>query len=204
MDLSAIGNMLTGVLDIAVLIIGIIFLGAVAYGVTFFLMQHRKYSQYKIIIWDKDGNEETDEGGIFVDKKTNNKRLFLRKNNVGLSPDNIPYKRQGNKKIIYMLREGLKNFRYIDVRVGEDKININVTEEDVNWAINSYERQKKLFQNSLLMQLAPFLALGFVSLVILIIFIYFFREFKTLKGVAEAFAKAASELAKASAETQVI
>ena len=71
---------------------------------------------------------------------------------------------------------------------------IIITEEDVNWAINSYERQKKIFQSSTLMQYLPFILLAFVSVIILVMFIYFFKDFAVLRDVAIALREASVSL----------
>jgi hypothetical protein len=81
---------------------------------------------------------------------------------------------------------------------------LNVGEEDVNWGVNAYERQKKIFGSNALLQYLPFIALGFVSIVILIMFIYFFKQFSVLKDVALAFESAARTLAQANGGTVVL
>jgi len=191
-DLASAGNT---ALNIAVMIGSILIaIGAMAL-IGFIYIQYKKYNQFNIVIFQRDGfNQLTskfDKGGIFVDSKTKNKRLFLRKHNVGLDPDNVPFiQNQNGKKTVYLLQTGLKNFHYINVNIKEPTITLSVGEEDVNWAINAYEKQKKLFQQSLLMQLLPFIALAFVGIIICIIFIYFFKEFATLKDMAIALKEA--------------
>ena len=99
---------------------------------------------------------------------------------------------------VWLYRTGLKNFQYVDLNITPNPgATITVGEEDVNWAINAYERQKKLFSTTLLMQLMPFIMLAFVSIIILIIFIYFFKEFSTLKDMAVAMGEAAQIIAQA-------
>ena len=187
-------------------IMGLSMIGASFY----FYFKWRKYQQYNCIIWEEDGfgqiTETYDRAGIFVDSKTKNKRFFMRKANVGLTPDRIPYIPGRKKKTVYLLRTGLKNFRFIkpviDMKVGS--LALSVEEEDVNWAINAYERQKKLFTQSLLLQYLPFIALAFVCMIILIIFIYFFKEFGIMKDVAVAFKEATQAFAQAKTGTVVI
>jgi len=176
----------TGAMNLGIIIVIILIGGGFILTLLYFYFKYKKYKEFDCIIWDEGKITEThDKAGIFVDSKTKNKRLFLKKANVGLDPDNIPYKiGAGGKKIIYLLRSGLKNFKYIDIKVNEPNVKINVGEEDVNWAVNAYERQKKMFSTGLLMQLMPFIALAFVSIIILIIFIYFFKDFAVLKDVA--------------------
>lgn len=175
-----------GALDLGIIVGVIIIGGGFVTLMLYFYFKWKKYSEYDCTIWDEGKITETkDTAGVFVDQKTRNKRLFLRKANVGLDPDNVPYKIGKNgKKIVYLLKSGLKNFKYIDIKVNEPTLEINVGEEDVNWAVNAYERQKKMFNQSLLMQLMPFIALAFTAIIILIIFIYFFKDFEVLKDVA--------------------
>jgi hypothetical protein len=202
-DLAAISLSVVNVFFIvSIIAVG----GGILAFLTWYILREMKYN-LKVVWWsssdDKTGG--TDRGGIFVDSKTKNKRFFLKKANVGLEPDNIPYKFIGKHKTVYLLRDGLKNFRYFDINTtGNPEITVNVGEEDVNWAINAYERQKRLFSQTLLMQLMPFIALAFVSIIILIIFIYFFKDFAVLKDVALSLKEGAQELAKAKAGTTVI
>jgi hypothetical protein len=182
--------------------------GIVVAGIVLFL-KWWKYSQFSCRIWEQDGfgqwRETVDRAGIFVDRKTNNKRFFLKKANVGLSADNVPYiSTKGVRKIVYLLRTGLKNFRFIRITPSNPSVFLNVTEEDVNWAVNAYERQKKIFSKDLFLQYLPFMILAFVCIIILVIFIYFFKNFDTLKEVAVAFREAASSIAQANAGTVIV
>lgn len=202
--LGNVGNM---AVNIIILIISVIFIGAMAFAAWYFADKKKRYGQFKCIIWGRDGfgqtTETTDSAGIFVDRKTQNKRFFLKKANVGLDPDNVPYIISGKTKVVYLLKTGLKNFRYIKPKVGEE-FELEVGEEDVNWAVNSYERQKKTFGQNLLLQYLPFISLGFVSIVILIMFIYFFKQFPVLKETALALKEAATAFAQSQSGTVVL
>ena len=204
---EVIGNVGNMALNIFILVIGVLFFVGLALVTWYTLDRYKKYSQFKCIIWGRDGfgqiTETVDAAGIFVDKKTINKRFFLRKANVGLDPDNVPYIICGKRKIVYLLKTGLKNFRYIKPVVGES-FNLSVGEEDVNWAVNSYERQKKTFGTNLLLQYLPFISLGFVSIIILIMFIYFFKQFPVLKETAVALKEAAAAFAQSQSGTVVL
>jgi len=206
-DLSSVG---TGAANIGIIIVvALVALGFVA--AFFYLLSWRKkWQQFKVIVWGKDSfgqvYEEYDRAGIFVDKVTGNKRFFLQKNKLGLNPDNVPYvvDKKG-KKMVYLLKTGLKNFFYLQPRLNTDgKITFQVGEEDVNWAVNAFERQKKLFGENKLLQYMPFIALAFVSIIILIIFIYFFKNFGVLKDVALAFKDSATAFAQSASGTVVL
>lgn len=203
--MAGIGDILGGVgSSVAtfgvIMIVCLLVAGVVGFAI-FAYTKYKKYKQYKMVIWERDafGNVKQyfDDAGVFVDKKTNNKRLFLRRANVGLEADNIPYiDAPKGVRLVYVVRRGLKNFQYIKPTIGADDFDFQVTEEDVNWAVNAYERQKKMFANNLLLQYMPFILLAFISIIILIMFIYFFKDFGVLREVAVAFKDAATAFAQ--------
>ena len=195
-------------LSVALMIIVIMIVGAFLIGVTMVVLWYKKYSQYDVHIFTRDGFGQLamkkDTAGVFVDGKTKNKRLFLRKQKVGLNADTIPYIQLGKRKVIYLLQTGLKNFHFIKVKIDDPHVTLSVGEEDVNWSVNTYERGKKMFSSSLLMQLLPFMLVAFVSIIILVIFIYFFKEFATLKEFAQLMKDTSSNLVQASSGTVII
>jgi hypothetical protein len=83
-------------------------------------------------------------------------------------------------------------------------VKLEVGEEDVNWAVNTYERQKKVFSNNTLMQYLPYISLGVVAIIIMVIFIYFFKDFGVLKEMATELHAAADAIAQAKAGTVVL
>lgn len=204
-DLAGLGN---NVLTFAILTISILIFGGIAIGAYYLYSKWKKYQQFTCVIWERDGfgqmTETYDQAGVFVDLKTKAKRLYLKKNKVSLNPDDIPYLPGKGKKVIYLLRTGLKNFYYIKPNIQTDDINFSVGEEDVNWAINDFERQKKMFDQNALLQYLPFIALAFVSIIIVVIFIYFFKDFAVLRDVAQGLKEAAQALAQAQTGTVVI
>lgn len=201
-----------GVTDVvlkgAIILVSLLLAAGIAGFVTWLILQQKKYKQYKCVIWGMDGFgqvfEEYDNAGIYVDPKTNNKRLFLKKNRVGLNADKIPFIQSGKSKIVYLHKFGLKNFRFLKPRLNDDKMEIDVGEEDVNWALNSYERGKKIFSQDRLLQFMPYIAIAFVSIVILIIFIYLFRKLDTLKEVAQALTEMVKHAKQMTAGTVVL
>ena len=205
----AIQEIANTAMNVALIIFSsLIFIGTLT-GLFFLHKKRKRYKQFKAVIWGYDGfghlEETTDDAGIFVDSKTKNKRLFLRKNNVGLNPDNIPYIQSGKHRIIYLYQYGLKNFKYLKLNIGQkDGVKINVGEEDVNWGINAYERAKKMFNTSMLMQMMPFIMLAFVSLIILVLFIFLFRQMGDLAAFMEAAEKFVGTVSVANGGTAVI
>lgn len=181
-DISSVSS---SILDWLIVFASLALASAIAFAIWKLTGKWKAYKQYKVVIWEKDGfgqwNEVLDKGGVFVDKVTSNKRLFIKKANVGLCADNIPYL-PGFKgsRIVYLLRTGLKNFHFIRINPEFPKVTLQVGEEDVNWAINAYERQKKLGKSSIWDKLIDHLPMIIGSMVILIIFIYFFKNLSSL------------------------
>lgn len=204
-DIATIGS---SALNIVIMIISIIIVGGIMGGATFLIIKYRRYKQFICIIFERDGfgqlHRKIDDAGIFVDGKTKNKRFFMKRMKVGLNADNIPYIQSGTKKIVYLLKTGLKNFRYIKMSIQEPKVLLTVGEEDVNWALNTYERNKVMWKGSMWMQLMPYIAIAFVTIIILIIFIYFFKEFASLKEFAIVMKETAQILLQSQTGTVVL
>lgn len=83
-------------------------------------------------------------------------------------------------------------------------LGFDVGDEDVNWALNTFDGNKKLFAQTVFMQLLPYIALAFVGVIFAIIFIYFFRELSVLKEFGASMQKAAEVLSADRAATTVI
>ena len=199
----AIGAAANNMLTVAMMALILLFVIGLIGGGMYIYFWWKKYQQYNCIIFKEGKFIGKDEAGIFVDRKTKNKRFFLRKNKVGLNPNNVPYfVGDKGKKTVFLQQVGLKNFRYIDISL--EPLNFEVGEEDVNWAIQDFELAKTTFADSLIMKLMPYISLILVSIIIVIIFMYFFKEFSTLKDVAIAFKEAAIALADAQTGTKVI
>lgn len=191
------------ILNAVIVILGIIFfVGVIGIGVWLY-MRWKRFKQFRCVIWERDGfgqvTETYDDAGIFVDGKTKNKRFFMKRANVGLEPDNIPYIPTGKTKVVYLVRFGLKNFKFIKPTIKSEKVEFQVGEEDVNWAINSYDRAKKAFLQTLLGQLLPYMMLAFISIIILIMFIYLFKNLGVFADTAIALKDTATRLGEIAA-----
>lgn len=208
-EISIIQNLGQSAVGLVVLIIAVLILVGIVVAITLMIINARKYKQFNVVIWQRDGFgqfiQKYDEGGIFVDKKTGNKRLFLKNANVGLTADNVPYlPTSKGAKFIYLLQTGLKNFKFLKPNIAGDFINFTVGEEDVNWAINDYEAQKKRFNSSWLQQYLPFIILGFTIMVMLIMFIYIFNKLPLFLDIAKEMKNVAELLAQARTGTTII
>lgn len=206
MDAAQIG------LQIAMIVIGTLVVGMV--GIYIFInVRNKKRFDTTCIIFQKVSNSlviDWDKGGTFVDSKTNNKRFFLAKNKVGLNPDNIPFILDLKViKIVFLHKFGLKNFQYVKINLDQaEQLKISVGEEDVNWGINAYEKQKKIFGGSLLEKLLPYFGILIMGLIIIILVVIVMRDLKeimpVLQATVEALNNAAQAIAQASSGTTVI
>jgi len=169
MDLASITQTVFGVVMIifTVIVVGVI-------GI-FLYMKYKDHKRYEFlcVIFGKDGFGQLtyikDVAGIYVDNKTGNKRFFLKKHNVGLNTDTIPYiKDEKGGKIVFLKQFGLKNFKFINFEdLFKTPGEITVGEEDVNWALNSYERAKKVFGESMLQKLLPYMGIILMGVFVL-------------------------------------
>lgn len=209
MDLGVLAGMGNSAMSLVVLIVAIGIIVAVVVAIVLAILSSKKYKQFIVVIWQKDGfgqfMQKRDEGGIFVDRKTGNKRLFLKNAQVGLDPDNIPYiPTSKGSKYIYLLQTGLKNYRYLKPNIDQSFINFTVGEEDVNWATNSYEAVKKRFSSNWLMQYLPFIILAFTCMIMLIMFIYIFNKLPAIKEIAIEMNNVVKNLAALKSGTTII
>lgn len=208
-EMGIIQNLGQSAVGLVVLIIAVLILVGIVVAITLMILNARKFKQFNVVIWQRDGFgqfiQKHDEGGIFVDKKTGNKRLFLKNANVGLTADNLPYlPTVKGSKYIYLLQTGLKNFKFLKPNISGDFINFTVGEEDVNWAVNDYDALKKRFNSSWLQQYLPFIILGFTIMVMLIMFIYIFNKLPLFLDIAKEMKNVAELLAAAKTGTTII
>ena len=202
--LSGIGS---GFANIGIILVVVLLSLAVLVGLFFLFKTITRYNGFKVVVWEvlESGGIRVnyDKAGIFVMGKTGNKLLYLKKLNVGLNPDNISYLIDSSgKKVIYLLRYGFKNFLFINPNAdNRGEIKFKVGEEDVNWAVNSYEANKKRFSQSLLLQLLPFMVLALVCIIILILMVTLFKNFSVFTNVAESINQATANLATCTIKT---
>ena len=103
----------------AYILIGIL-AGTIVFIITYSIIIWRRYNYLVEIINPFSREPTSTKGGIFIDAKTNQKLFYLRSGlfgkrfNVGLDPDKLPALHKRGKKKIYLVQDGLKNYRYID------------------------------------------------------------------------------------------
>lgn len=183
-DLGAVGS---GALTLALVLSVIVFTGGIIFFIVWIVKKQKQYSGYKIVVYEKDSfgkvHEWYDRGGVFVDPTTNKKLLFLKKGNVGLSCDAIPYvPGPKDQKIVYLFKYGEKNYRFVRLEAPTQKLEFVVGDEDVNWAANSFIKAVKYFNKESFFDKwgAPLLMmLG--MMILAFIFIYFFKKLDALQ-----------------------
>jgi hypothetical protein len=83
-------------------------------------------------------------------------------------------------------------------------LDFGFTHEDVTWGKNEYDRSKKTFQNSLLMQILPYAGLAFLVVAFIVSMYFITNKFDVLSDVASNIKEAAFALREANAGTAVI
>jgi hypothetical protein len=192
--------------------VGIIIIFGILGFIIYWIYKTDKRFDTNVDIFEMDGLGRPkltyDVGGTYVDKKTNAKRFWLKKGKVGLNCDNvpsIPIERGKRKKTVYVLRIGEKNYRFINIRLPKrEDIKIEVGEEDVNWALNSYEREKKRYATSFWEKIAPYATMALTVVFVIVIFAIFVQKFDVLKDIAASLTTAAEAIRQANTGTTVI
>lgn len=201
-------TMAYGAVRIAVIVISCIVVGGIAVAGVYAYMMWKRYQEYRVVIWEKDslGNthEVDDQGAVFPDRKTGNILFHLRKHKTVLSPDDIPFVLKGKTKLVYIVKYGLRDYRFLRPNVTATDVGMVVGEKDINWAVNTYQRVKKVLEGNNLLTYMPFILIAFVSICILIIFMYLFKQVPAMKEMAEAFRDAAQAFSQCQAAAQVV
>jgi uncharacterized membrane protein len=180
-------------------LIGTLIVGVLAF-VIWYNIKKKKYSQYKVEIFDRDSNgnvyKEYDRAGVFLDKKTNLRLLFLEKYKSGLNPNNIPYvssliiggklfKHKETIRTIYLRRIGVNNYVFCNVTVGTEGLKISVGEEDLNNAAQEMTKIRHMYnKESWLSKFAPYIMFVISMLLLMIVIISLSNKLAAVKDVA--------------------
>ena len=166
--------------------------GLIGY-ITYYFLSKKKYKEYRVEILDKDSNDNVyktfDKGGVFLDKKTGNRLLFIEKAKVGLNPNNIPYiSTIDNKgrliKTVTLRRIGVNNYVFVHVSLG-DKIAVTIGEEDLNNAAQEMNKIRRTYDKKSWLDklLAPIIFIVTI-MIIMIILLTLFNKFAIIKDVS--------------------
>jgi hypothetical protein len=155
----------------------------------------RRYRDYNVVIWEKDSTGHTheyyDKGGIFLDKKTGYRLLFLQRLKKGLNPNNVPYITSKDKKgrlikTIYLRKIGESNYVFCKVEIKEDGTRITSGEEDVNWLYQEMQKVKNTFGIENFWQKNSAIIMWVITMVlVLVLVLSLFNKFTILKDIAE-------------------
>ncbi len=198
---------------IGILIVVIILLVVLALVITGAIMyaNSKRFNILVDVFYQPKGSRQPikkhDSAGIFVNKKTNLKRFWLKKHKIGLNPDNVPFIiNETGHKVVTLWQDGLSSFRYVVVNITDNPgLHFAPGEEDINWAIATYQEFKRLFDNntSWFDKYGAAALFTVVIVVISIILIVLFQKFEVLGQVASSLDSAAAKLAEANAPTVI-
>ena len=118
----------------------------------------------------------------------------MKKGNIGLDPNNIPYIQSGKIKKIYLRKYGLKNYAFIKPILTEKNTNLMIGEQDLNWMANAFEKLKALLMDKGWLQWMPFIMIAFVTVAIMVIFVYFFKNLDKLQAFGQSLVEASKIL----------
>lgn len=147
-----------------------------------------------------------DRGGVFTNKRTNIKRLYLYKARVGLNPDTIPtIFSDGGKKIITLWQTSIKGYRYVTPAVYDNPgLAFHVGEEDVNWALVTFNEWVNRFKVSSFIERYGHMILWAVTIMGTLFLVFFvMQKFDVLSSVATNLNAAAEALRDTSLGTVV-
>ena len=204
-----VGAASTTVVQIGMGLLFLVIIGMVITIAVIFFLRSKKYD-YQCIIFEKDGFNQPifsyDVGGVFIDNITRNKLFWMKRANVGLKPDNIPYIQDGKgKRFVFLKRLGLKNFTFISFReMFRTNVPILVGEEDINWGAVAYERQKAAFGNDMLTKLLPYFGIILLGVFAIGLVYLVFQQMPTLAVVTKDLKEIATLLASRGSGTTVI
>lgn len=175
-------------------LIGLVLLtGVIAFLVLYFM--NKRYSQYEIEIYEKDsmGNifRKYDKAGIFLDKRTKFRLLFLKGAKVGMNPNNIPHVNSIDgkgkvHKIVQLLKTGVRNYRFIKLKIENDNLINTVGEEDLNAAEQDWAKILETYSKpSWLEKFGGFAMFGLAMIIIFILVLYIFTKFSILDDTSK-------------------
>lgn len=193
----------TTVIWVSLLIFGVFIFGILVFYIGWRIRDYKRYKDYFVMIFNEDewGQKDVkfDQGGIFVDKKTNNKKFFLRYTGVGMDFENLVYSHGNNgKKIVMLSKKKDSEYQYVKPEFkAKQGIEFSMGEEDLNWGLNSYEKAKTAYEwRNKLLQFAPWMGLIFVGFVFLILCIYVLKQFDVLAQLGTSMEKTATILSQ--------
>lgn len=202
--MATIESVASSGLNLVFILVTIVFVGALIGATVWFIGKQLRFKEYDCYIWQHDGfghlRQRFDKAGIYTDKKTDHKLLFLKKSNVGLKADNIPYVPTGKGKAVFLLQTGLKNFKFIKPELKEDHVKLSIGEEDINWALHEFKKDKVAFDQKGILQILQLMLPIFALIVVMIVAIQLIKKFDVLVYISDRIVEAAAILQANSAQ----
>jgi hypothetical protein len=203
-DITPVGNVVAGwgftALAVVIGVAGIV-------GFWYFAFKKANYKT-KVLVVDTTTQPETyyrDRGAIIKDGRTKRTMFHLLKCNVNLNPEFMTVRSDKRGKAFVMVgKYGFKNYAFLVPSVANPSIDFGFSHEDVTWGINQYERSKKDFSQSLLMQVLPYIGLGLLVVAFIVGMYFILDKFEILNAVATNLKETALILRETSGGTTVI
>jgi hypothetical protein len=181
-------------------LLGTVGVGLLAFG-AWWMYNNMFRFKYPVIVYDagvKGGALFMTKGGAYVDRKTKNKLFFLKcDKKAGLDPTTPTFLHLGGKTTGFVIKKSSGAYSWGTLNfVGEEQLELAVTDVDVNAAINQFDRHTIAFGKNLdIMQIAMITLFALTVLAISIVLIYFFKKLDVLAEMALHFENAAKILA---------
>lgn len=167
-------------------IVVLVFFGVLIYYILMFKRHNRRCE-----VWVYDPNikqivdRRTDRGGIYT--KHGMKLFHLWKSKTSIAPEKVSSIPDKHGFISYFVQAvGSKTIAPVSMELGKNfEFNIDVGEEDVNWAIMDYERHKNaLASKNILLQLLPYMAIALIAVICLVGAVYLLKKFDVLVEIS--------------------
>lgn len=166
------------------LLLGIVI--AVLIALIYFKIRERRAYTYVAEVYERDnlGNlvPHLDRFAIMIDRRSNKEmgRLKGTKDWVGLDNFNYEIVRKGKKLIrrVRLLKVGEGNYIFLKPVVQNPKLELQVTREDVDWAINAYTKWAKALEvRNRMREIATFSALVLLLVGIIVLGVLLLKQF---------------------------
>lgn len=197
-ELATIGYSSMNMIIITGIIVVVVAL--IAWGAWFF-MNWKKYQDYMVCVFHKNGEDKWclrfDKGGVFVNKKTNTKRMWMKKSRSSLQADRIPFLPKNRLSfmdytfgVIFVVQKADGSYAYIDKwNIDENGLQVQVSGEDLNWGLTAFDEIMRHIENKFFKDLMLVISIVVVGIIILIMVII---SVKDMTHVAELLANAMS------------
>lgn len=206
-------GVLSSASDAALMIVLIVMTCSILGVMAWLIIQAKRYNIF-VTIYEHDAFKnlvgKQTKGGVFVDRKTNTKRFWIKKlKSFSLDPEKVrlvPEKR--GRKMFY--KAYLYKFSDTDIRPVEWNISPNpgmtatITEEDANWLNSALIKWEATIFSNKLLQYLPLAIMIFSLILVFIIAIMLIKKFDVILPASENLKMAAESIARAQTGSGVI